>query len=196
MRNILIKGNMRMGDEVYIFNLPPLKTCCPTPWCRQNCYALKGNFRRFPSVRKSAEWRYKVSRLPDFVERVVKEIKQRHIRIVRLHASGDFYSRAYVKKWIVIARQCPNVRFRTTTKRHDLTDIICELNGLPNFIIRESIDPSCPKPIMGLTIAAIDTTPNVQKLLKEGKIIRCINDCKKCGYICWHNRVGICFTQH
>lgn len=56
--NVFVKGNIKMGPEVLIFNLPPIKTYTPSKWCRENCYALMGN-HRFPSVQQS--WEKKIS---------------------------------------------------------------------------------------------------------------------------------------
>ena len=195
MRHLLIKGNTKMGPEVYLFNLPPLLTCHPTPWCRVNCYALKGNFR-FPSVKQSAEERYRISQLPNFVEMMVQEIQQRQVRLVRLHSSGDFYDPAYVQKWIDIAKRCPNTRFRTTTKRRDLIERIRQLNKLPNFIVRESLDCTSSQPTMGLPLAMVDHIPGVKEQAAKGKIFRCINDCQTCGYTCWRKRQDACFAPH
>lgn len=50
VKNLLIKGNAKMGKDVYAFNLPPKKTCTPTHWClhsrdgKPSCYALRNNF--------------------------------------------------------------------------------------------------------------------------------------------------------
>ena len=195
MRHLLIKGNTKMGPEVFIFNLPPILTCRPTPWCRTNCYALKGNFK-FPSVKQSAHERLRLSRLSNFAEMMIEEIGRRHVAMVRLHSSGDFYSRAYVQKWIIIAKRCPKTLFRTTTKRRDLVEVIRQLNALPNFIVRESLDCSSSRPTMGLPLAMVDNIPGVKERATRGKIFRCINDCPTCGYVCWRKRQDACFAPH
>ena len=195
MRHLLIKGNTKMGLDVFIFNLPPLSTCRPTRWCRANCYALKGNFR-FPSVSRAAKKRHSASQLPNFVDMVVEEIGRRHVAMVRLHSSGDFYSRAYVRKWIEVARRCPKTIFRTTTKRRDLAKEIRQLNRLPNFIVRESLDCSSSQPTMGIGLAMVDNVPGVKEQAIQGKIFRCINNCPACGYTCWKKRQNVCFAPH
>lgn len=184
-----------MGSDVYIFNLPPVKTCRPTKWCRENCYALKGNFQ-LPSAKQAAQWRYQISKSPNFVDLVVREIQRHRVRLVRLHSSGDFYGPEYIKKWIEIARRCPQTLFRTTTRRRDFSRLIHRLNSLPNFIIRESLDISSPRPTLKLPVAATDEIPSVQKLLKAKKIVFCPNNCRKCGYFCWHQRQSVCFAPH
>jgi len=187
--NYLIRGNRETGREVYLFNLPIDKTCRPTPWCKEHCYGKIGNFSRFKKhVAKGARKRYKLSLSDEFVETITKEIFRRKIKLVRVHAIGDFYSKEYVRKWVRIAKNCPQTKFRTTTKRRDFKDVILELHSLPNFNVRESLDPSFQTPTMGLPIAAIDTIDIAKNLF------RCISDCKKCGYPCWHQKnLSDCF---
>ncbi|MCL5733176.1 MAG: hypothetical protein M1334_00735 [Patescibacteria group bacterium] len=191
MSYIFIKGNSKMGKKVYIFNIPPLTTCKPTPWCRKNCYALKNNFR-LPSVIEAAKNRYQISKIDNFADLAVEEIKKRKIKLVRVHSSGDFYSKEYIGKWIAIASQCPEALFRTTTKRRDFKEEIYKLNSLPNFIVRESLDSSLPSPFMELPLAMIDTIPEA----KNQDVIDCVNDCEKCGYRCWFERKSVRFTPH
>ncbi len=180
-----------MGLDVYLFNLPIIKTCRPTVWCEKNCYGKKGNYKRFKrSIEIALDKRYELSLSDKFVETITKEIFRRRISLVRVHVTGDFYSEEYVRKWIQIAKNCPQTRFRTTTKRRDLKDIILELHSLPNFNVRESLDPSRPEPIMGLPIAAIET------LEIAADFFRCARDCRKCGYVCWHQKdSNYCFPE-
>jgi len=197
VRNLLIKGNAMMGKEVYLFNLPPVKTCTPTKWClgrkdsKPNCYALRGNFI-FPSVKQSARERYEASILDDFVDRMSLEIEKTDPKYFRFHASGDFYSEAYVKKIIEITKNFPGTLFRATTRRRDLTNIIRELNSLPNFIVRESLDTERRRPRMKLPFAAIDSLEIVQ----EADSYQCLDSCPKCDHYCWKNPVNMHFAQH
>lgn len=187
--NYLIKGNKETGPEVYLFNLPIDKTCRPTSWCKKHCYGKIGYFLRFrKTVKIGAERRYGLSLSDEFVETITKEIHRRKIKLVRVHTIGDFYSEKYVRKWIEIAKNCPQTYFRANTKRRDFKDIILKLNALPNFNIRESLDPSFQTPTMGLPIGTIDTL-NIAK-----NLFGCISDCKKCGYSCWYQKnLSDCF---
>ncbi len=187
--NYLIKGNKATGPEVYLFNLPIDKTCHPTPWCKENCYGKKGYYLRFrKNAEKGAKRRYKLSLSREFIKTITEEIFRRKIFLVRVHVIGDFYSKEYVRKWIKIAKNCPQTRFRTTTKRRDFKNIILELHALPNFNVRESLDPSFQTPTMELPIAAIDTLDIAKNLF------RCISDCQKCGYPCWYQKnLSDCF---
>lgn len=195
--NLLIRGNSKMGDEVKMFNLPAKKTCTPTDWClhgnggKPMCYAMRGR-SIWPNVIKGAEDRFKASKQEDFVDKMVAAIHKQDPKYFRLHASGDFYSEAYVKKIIEIAESCPDTLFRTTTRRRDLKEVIQELNSLDNFIVRESLDKERPTPEMGLPFAALDSL----EVVARSDSYECINDCTPCGHYCWENAVDMHFPEH
>jgi len=187
----LTKGNWETGPDVYLFNLPIAKTCRPTAWCKENCYGKKGNYKRFErSIGRALDKRYELSLSDEFAETITKEIFRRKISLVRVHVTGDFYSKKYVRRWIQIAKNCPQTLFRTTTKRRDLADVILELHLLPNFNIRESLDPSRPELAMGLPLAAIET------LEIAADFFRGARDCRKCAYVCWRQKdSNYCFPE-
>ena len=192
---LIIDGNTKMGRDVAVFNLPPKKTCHPTKWCLFGrdglpmCYALRNNFL-LPNVLQSLQKRYKLSLTERFVSDMIDEIRKSNYRFFRIHSSGDFYSENYVAKWIEIAKNCPHVLFRSTTRRRDLTKSILKLHKLPNVIIRESLDDTTPKPIMGLPFTALSHMP-----IAKG-VFKCMNNCDKCGHRCWKRAVNMCFDEH
>jgi len=194
---LMVKGNSKLGPEVGIFNLPPIKTCTPSDWClhggkdgKPMCYALRGK-HPLPNVVAANKRKLKESKRKDFVQRVVKEIKGR-FSYVRIHASGDFYSDEYVQKWIDIAKQGPDILFIAFTKRRDLTESIRELNRLPNVNIRESLDKSRPKPEMGLKFSFINhSAPPRRKT-----VIDCHESCPECGYSCWVKTHDVILHEH
>lgn len=191
INDYLIDGNQETGRGcgVGLFNIPIRKTCRPTPWCEKNCYGKKGNFIRFrKAIEIAAQKRYKLSLSDEFIEVITEEILRRKFPWIRLHVIGDFYSEEYVRKWMKIAENCPRVVFRTTTKRRDLKDAILELHSLPNFHIRESLDPSRTKPVMNLPVAVVNTLDIARDLFN------CIQDCRKCKHTCWKiKNLNYCF---
>jgi hypothetical protein len=197
MKNPLIRGNCKMGPHVALFNLPPIVTCTPTKWCLHGrngkpvCCALRNNFL-LPNVILGAQTRLEFSQSEGFVEGMIAAIHKLGPKFFRFHASGDFYSVAYVRKVITIAKACPAVIFRTTTHRRDLTGPLQELNALPNFIVRESLDSSRPTPKMHLPVAALSHLP----IADDPLFIRCNNDCVKCDYSCWKSRQSMSFVEH
>jgi hypothetical protein len=194
---IAIKGNSKMGNNVYIFNLPPIKTCTPTIWCLKgkdgtpSCYALRNNFL-LPSVIKSGEIRYKISKSNQFATEMVTFIKKKKVKYFRIHSSGDFYSKEYVEKWIEITKNCPETKFRGTTHRRDLISVIEKLNSLPNVIIRESLDSGVKNQITSLSFVALSSLDIVKKEISY----HCVNSCPSCGYSCWENRGNVNFDEH
>lgn len=194
---LAIKGNSKMGNDVYIFNLPPIKTCTPTAWCLKGkngkpaCYALRNNFL-FSNVIKAGETRYELSKLDQFVAEMTAFIKKKKVKYFRIHSSGDFYSQEYVKKWIQIAKSCPETKFRGTTHRRDLITIIENLNSLPNVIIRESLDNEVKNPITNLSFAALSSLD----IVKKESSYHCVNNCPSCGYYCWEKKSNINFDEH
>jgi hypothetical protein len=206
MKDILIKGNIKMGKNVYIFNIPAKDTCTPTYWClngrngKPACYGLRNNFL-LPNVIISAKERYELSKTKEFVSLMINEIHSKNPKYFRLHSIGDFYSIEYVRKIIDIAKECPDTIFRTTTRRRDLTQVIQELNSEPNFIVRESLDIDRPTATMNLPYAAIASIlPDSIKKEVDSKstptIYKCINDCVLCDYTCWKSRINMYFEEH
>lgn len=179
MRNLLVAGNITMPPSVGIFNLPPLLTCSPSDWCKEHCYGLQGRFI-WKTVKESHRWRYKESHKNTFVNKMIDEIKRRKsIKYVRPHIVGDFYSLAYLNKWIQIIKQCPNIFFRITTRRQGLIPIMKD-NQVENFIIRESTDIT-RKPSGFFPQAAIKGDIGTEKFYV------CPDDCEKCKFYCYHN---------
>ncbi len=194
---IAIKGNSKMGKNVYIFNIPAKKTCTPTSWCLEGkngkpaCYALRNNFL-LPNAMASAERRYTQSKSEGFVEEMSNFIKNKKVKYFRIHSSGDFYSEDYVEKWIEIAKNCPETKFRSSTHRRDLIDKIEDLNSLPNVIVRESLDNSLREPETKLKFSALSSL----EIVNKESSYHCLNSCEKCGHYCWEHRENINFDEH
>jgi len=187
---IMVRSNKKLGKSVAIFNLPPLKTCTPTEWCKKLCYAMRGK-HGLPNVKVGVAFRLQESKKKGFVGKAVKAIKGKR-KYVRIHASGDFYSEEYVKKWIDIALKCPDTLFLAFTKRRDLERPIKALAKLKNVKVRESLDCSQTKPTMGLKFAAVDNF----KTPRRKEVINCAGGCPECGYRCWHENKDVILPQH
>lgn len=179
MRNLLVAGNSTMPPSVGIYNLPPLKTCTPSDWCREHCYGLQGRFV-WGIIKQSLRWRYRESLKKGFTAKMIAEIKRRkRIKYVRPHITGDFYSLEYLKKWLEIIIQCPDILFRVTTRRQDLLPYI-KKHQPKNFIVRESTDIT-RKPLGLFPQAAIRDVPGSKDFFI------CIDDCEQCKFHCYHN---------
>lgn len=97
------------------FNLPAGDTCPFAGKCKDYCYAKTGNFV-YPNVKKSLQANYEASKQPDFVQNMIDELSCSGASWVRLHSSGDFYSKEYVGSWRQICKALPNMEFYAYTK--------------------------------------------------------------------------------
>ena len=133
-----------LGVKVFNFSIPAYKsatgkvTCPFADSCIKFCYAQKGNYKRFPSVAKGMEKKYLLSKQGNFVDLMNKEILKKKPDFIRVHDSGDYYSKAYLNKWLTIANQNPKIKFYSYTNS---IKFIKELENIPNnfdFIFSDS----------------------------------------------------------
>ncbi len=110
---MLTPGNQKLGRgrRIWGFGLPSRSTCPGrSPACSAPCYSAHLEAWR-PSLR-ARYWRnLRLSRRPDFAERVLAFLQRKGVRVVRLHTGGDFYSAKYARKWLHVMRGAPDVRF-------------------------------------------------------------------------------------
>lgn len=114
----LSSGNLKLDAEIGVWDLPCYKTCPEsTEFCRKFCYAKKAE-GQYDAPLKTRVKKYLTSLEGGFVDRMVDSIKQVEFQIVRVHGSGDFYDEKYFKKWIEIAKRCPETQFFAFTKAY------------------------------------------------------------------------------
>lgn len=206
---LLVKGNKKIGSKVHHFstvagtekyNLADLgldpetielltgsketKTCCGTCCCDcPGCYGKTGCYC-FRSTKRRLVIRTLLAHDYDFFEkRMIEEIKAKKCRFVRIHATGDFFSRGYALAWLHIIQACPEVTFWTYTKTYGqgFDDILIAINTCFNCNIVSSLVDDC-----GLNYGhcgyILDT---YYKLLSNGEkphICPCgMDDTKKCS---------------
>lgn len=119
---LLKSGNSKLKrDGIYSFSLPAYRSasgklvCIGAKNCIKGCYARTGFFR-MSSVQKSYEKNLFLSEHKDFTPLMIRECLVKKPKFVRIHASGDFYSLTYLKKWVTIAQNCPETQFYAYTK--------------------------------------------------------------------------------
>jgi len=106
----LKKTSKELGFRVFNFGIPAYKsasgklTCPMADECVQFCYAKKGAYI-WSNVKPAFEKRYQLSKTLEFIDAINAEIKSKRPDYVRVHDSGDYYSRSYLAKWITIANQ-------------------------------------------------------------------------------------------
>lgn len=95
-------------SNFFIWNLPAVKTCPNrTALCEKYCYARKAE-KCYPEVLPARTDNFQMSKLPTFENDMTEFILDRakkmrkHVLIVRIHESGDFYNQEYTNKWLRI----------------------------------------------------------------------------------------------
>jgi len=160
MKNILTqnsklkKTSKLMGVRVFNFGIPAYKsasgklTCPMADGCIKFCYAKKGAYI-WSNVSSVFEKRYELSKTALFVDAVNQEILKKKPEYVRVHDSGDYYSRSYLNKWIEIAIHNPSVKFYSYTNMvvmlknailPDNFDIIYSDSGKQSDLIDQKVD--------------------------------------------------------
>ena len=150
----LKKTSKSLGLRVFNFGIPAYKsasgklTCPFADACVKFCYAKKGAYI-WSNVQPAFEKRYQLSKTDDFVNKMNQEIIKKKPDYVRVHDSGDYYSNAYLRKWLAIAIHNPQVRFYSytncvsmlkNTKLPDNYDIIFSDSGKQKHLIDEKKD--------------------------------------------------------
>lgn len=150
----LKKTSKALNLRVFNFGIPAYKsasgklTCPMADECVKFCYAKKGAYV-WSNVQPAFEKRYQLSKTLEFIDAMNAEIKKKRPDYVRVHDSGDYYSRSYLAKWITIAKANPEVRFYSYTNMVDMMhkaelpsnyDIIFSDSGKQKHLIDKSVD--------------------------------------------------------
>jgi hypothetical protein len=182
--NRKIKKTAKLNNvRLYEFNLTAVNSCPFAKDCIKICYADKGTYK-YKNVQKKYEFNYELTKKPnEFHMHIQAELISKRVEFVRIHSSGDFYSLRYLKQWIAIAEENPNIVFYGYTKSVPLFKAVT----LPkNFIFCFSlggkmdhlIEPGDKKAVI------FDT----KEELKKARFVDCsVNDMKMIAT----NRIGL-----
>lgn len=187
---LLVDGNSKLGKGVWTFSTLPsnntfhvvinglsfdVKGTCPCN-CK-GCYAQTG-FYNMPSVLQSNAIKTILARdYAEFVKNaIIAQIIADNIKLCRIHASGDFFSNAYVEMWKDIVKACSDCVFWSYTKNADAEGAF---DGLSNINIVKSVVHG-----YGFNFGTCEYVLKVYKALK---------DMDKDVYIC---KCGIDKNQH
>lgn len=116
----LRKTSKLLGVKVFNFGIPAYKsasgklTCPFADECVKFCYAQKGAYV-WSNVKPAFEKRYELTRSDKFVSKMSDELFKKRPDYVRIHDSGDYYSKSYLQKWIDIANLFPEIKFYSYT---------------------------------------------------------------------------------
>lgn len=130
-------GNRKV--RAIIWNLPVGSTCKTGTSCRDFCYALKAE-RAYKHVRPRRKANYEASKLKNFSGEMVSLLSKKKLDIVRIHESGDFYSKEYARKWYEICMKLPKKDFYAYTKRDDIFGDMMLATKPDNLTVIWSVD--------------------------------------------------------
>lgn len=120
-------NNQKIGNNVSILNLPPIKTCTNCATCAGTCYA---RFRyQYPNVKARWDRNLEMTQADNFVELSTVELHYKATPIVRAFESGDFYSDEFIDKMFDLAVANPQIKFYAYTKNKNAL----KLNALANW---------------------------------------------------------------
>lgn len=182
---MLINGNAKLGKGVWTFSTLPsnkpfeidvngekmvIQGTCVCD-CK-GCYAQTG-FYKMPSTLKALAIRTAIARL-DLRWLVIAIIAQIHaddIKLVRIHASGDFFSLEYINAWREIVKACGTCVFWTYTKNASAENAFTDIANIN--IVKSLIDG------IGMNYGHCDYIMNAFEQLKQaGKKVHIC----KCGF--------------
>lgn len=150
----MLRTSKHFGVRILNFGIPAFrsksgKTTCPFSGdCVKFCYARKGTYK-YKNTSEAYENRYLLTLRDDFVETMSVQLKYENPSYVRIHDSGDFYSKKYLDKWLEIINAFPSIRFYAYTNSVEL--IKKNIDSLPeNFDVifstsgkqKQMIDPT------------------------------------------------------
>jgi hypothetical protein len=149
VRGLLTLGNSKVGESIHLWSLPAVLTCPGrSSVCERWCYATKHRYQ-FESVQGRLLWNLEQSRQKGWVDRMVKEIRQKGCLVIRVHGSGDYYDAEYAEKWLAVMGRCtrPQFYFYTRSWRDaDIAGVLEEMADLEHVSAWYSVDAETGNP--------------------------------------------------
>ena len=162
-----------------------LRTVAGTPCF--GCYAMKGNYIRYPAIKKAQYFRLSSLKHDSWITAMVAQIKRQ--KWFRWHDAGDIQSVEHLRKIFEVCRLTPGKRHWMPTREAWIKD---HLNRAPaNLVIRFSapmVDQAAPAswPNTSTVVTAQATCPAPSQ----------DNQCKDCRN-CWNKDIkNISYGQH
>ena len=131
--------NKKLGKLIYSFDLPAVVSCPNSNECFKNCYANKGAFLYGGKGAKTSNtynFAIALNDLKYLQKELIKEIEKKKIKTIRIHSSGDFFSKEYFVMWCNIAKRFNNLNIFTYSKAPQIEGLKVHknLNIIDSFI--------------------------------------------------------------
>lgn len=119
-QNEKLKKSSTNSHVFFAFGIPAIKTCPFADKCKAGCYATQGCYQFF-STKNAQENRLELTKNEElFINTVnadlIKLRKKGKKVVLRIHDSGDFYSKDYLATWLKIIDQNTDVVFYAYSK--------------------------------------------------------------------------------
>ena len=102
------------------------------------CYALKGNYTRFPAIMKAQYKRLKALKHPLWVKAMAIKINSKKVKFFRWHDSGDVQDLRHLAKLFKVCRLSPSVQHWMPTREAWVKPYITSNRKPSNLVVRFS----------------------------------------------------------
>ncbi len=160
------------------------------------CYALKGNYTRYPAIKAAQYYRLQSLRNPQWTEAMVTQIKRQ--KFFRWHDAGDLQGVWHLKNIMEVCKQTPSTKHWLPTREVKYTSLMdpdIVPTNLKIIISDHMIDQVTPVKswpfTSGVTTKHDATCPAPKQLDKNGK-----PHCGSCR-ACWDRSVArVVYGKH
>ena len=148
---MLRQGNTKLGSSIHQWSIPSgdRKICIgASNLCLRVCYATRGHYRQH-TVKAAMHRNYDLTKQSGFSTMLITWLMGQRTKIVRIHASGDFYNITYARKWIRAIKRNPGTLFFGYTRSWrdpDVLPVLQELAAMPNVKLWFSCDSETGEP--------------------------------------------------
>jgi hypothetical protein len=161
----------------------------PTSPCF-GCYALKGNYTRYPAIKAAQYRRLDSIKNPLWVEAMAIQIQRQ--KWFRWHDAGDLQSVDHLEKIFEVCRRTPNTQHWLPTQERQYILAVNPEEVPDNLIIRLSgakVDGAAPKAWAHTSTVVTDGKPTCPSGTQGGKCL----DCRAC----WNKDISnISYGKH
>lgn len=205
-----LPGNNKTGVRggiagvVYVWNMPYIRTCPgASDLCKQVCYNAAYEHDTNSAANLTA-FMDKREELMGHINNSLSHASKEGQVFVRLHSEGDFFSEEYIRFWMDIVRDNPDVLFWAYTKSWRLPRLrneLMKLEELENINIYFSWDKTMgEKPIHKVAVLceSIEKYSNDDKrnLVVCPEQYRMVEGCADCGICTRNKKSDIIFAIH
>jgi|TARA_R110002051_G_scaffold133736_1_gene207015 hypothetical protein len=163
------------------------------------CYALKGNYTRYPAIKAAQYYRLATLMEPDWVPAMVTQIKRQ--KFFRWHDAGDIQSAKHLTNIFEVCNQTPATRHWLPTREARFLKLMDPDIVPANLVIRMSSHMIDQGPVKSWPWTSTVQSPGAMRSSHVQDSRQCPardqgNQCKSCRS-CWDRRVtNVTYPKH